>query len=84
MDMALHIAALVIALGLVGVVLFFVIKKSEEPGKMFLKLVFTALLVGGTGWFVHSRIGQLEEVAGLSVRNLLNSMLMLGAIVVCG
>jgi tetratricopeptide (TPR) repeat protein len=83
MDNALHIAALVVALGLVGVVLFFVIKKSEEPGKMFLKLVFSALLIGGTGWFVHSRIGQLEEVAGLSVKNLLNAMLMLGAIVVC-
>ncbi|HUC83715.1 MAG TPA: tetratricopeptide repeat protein, partial [Candidatus Acidoferrales bacterium] len=74
----------VVATGLVGTGLFFMVQKSDEPAKMLGKILFSGLLIGGTCWFVHSRIGHLVEVTGLSAGNLVNAMLMLGAIVVSG
>jgi tetratricopeptide (TPR) repeat protein len=82
LDIALRLAGLVLATGLVGLGLFFMVKKSDEPGKMLGKIAFSALLMAGIGWFVHSRLGKMEE--GLSMGNMGNCLLIMGAFGVCG
>jgi len=45
---------LVVAVGLVGWGIFHALKKSEAPGKMFFKLVFTVPLFLGCLWLAHA------------------------------
>ncbi|MGA2246491.1 MAG: tetratricopeptide repeat protein [Verrucomicrobiota bacterium] len=78
-----EIAESLIAAGLAGLGLFFVVRKSGEPGKMLCKIVFSAVMVAAVAYFVRSRLGHLEE-GGLSFGNVGNGLLMTGAIVVCG
>jgi tetratricopeptide (TPR) repeat protein len=82
LDSVLRIAGPVVAIGLMVFLLFFMVKKSDEPLKMLLKIVTTILGIAAVTWFVRSRLRHLEE--GLSMGNLLNAMLMMGAMVASG
>ena len=52
-DFVLGISGLLIAVALVGLGIYYTLKKSEAPTKMFLKLAFTVPFVFGCIWFAH-------------------------------
>lgn len=52
-DIAVGIAGLLLAIGLVGGGVFYTLKKSAEPGKLLVKLSFTLPFVIGCIWFAH-------------------------------
>jgi len=55
LDIALRLAGLVLATGLVGLGLFFMVKKSDEPGRMLGKIAFSALLVAALAVLLWQR-----------------------------
>ena len=50
-DIVLGMVGLVIAIGLVGVGIYFILKKSEDPARMLFKLAFTIPFVIFSIWF---------------------------------
>jgi hypothetical protein len=57
LDIMLGLAGLVVTIGLVGWLLYFTLKRSDEPAKLIFKWIFTAL-VGGFFFFVVAPEGE--------------------------
>jgi hypothetical protein len=53
LDIVTGMAGLVLAIGLVGWGIYHTLRKSDAPGKMFLKLAFTVPFVLGCLWLAH-------------------------------
>ena len=49
-DIVMEVAGLIVAVALVGGGLFYMLKKSEDPGKLLLKMLFTVPFVCGCLW----------------------------------
>ena len=83
LNIVLGIASAVAALGLVGLEVFFLLKKDYDPAKLVLKILVSVTAVAAVVWFVRFESRHLSE-GGLSFGNVATALLMTGSIVVCG
>jgi TolA-binding protein len=79
-DIILIITGLLVVCGLIGLAVYFIVKKDHDPAKVIFKFLSSVLLVVGVTLFVAARIARLTE--GLTFDNLGTALLMMGAIVV--
>jgi TolA-binding protein len=82
LGIVLLIAGLVIVLGLVGLAILLTVQKQHDPATAIFKVLGSAAIVVGVGFFIHHMEGELQD--GFSFENFGVAVLMLVSIVVAG
>jgi len=81
LNIILGIVGLLVVLGLLGAVIFLMVKKDNDPARMAFKVLLTAAIIIGAAWYISS---MTTHLGGGMVGDTGTAMVMMGIIVACG